>query len=124
MPYLGIFTGQLHTDQLFPYPDTLSADQLETLRLYVAPTDKMFLEEFDTSKYDEQAFVDPDMMERAKAQGAFGLQIPERHGGLGLNNTQYCRMTEIMGRYDLGFGIVLGAHQSIGLKGNQWVVVV
>lgn len=37
---------------------------------------------------------------------------------MGLNNTQYCRMTEIMGRHDLGFGIVLGAHQSIGLKGN------
>ena len=63
------------------------------------------------------------MMEMAKAQGAFGLQIPERYNGMGLNNTQYCRMTEIMGRYDLGFGIVLGAHQSIGLKGTRILLV-
>ena len=69
----GLFNGQLHTDQLFPYPDTLSADQLDTLRLYVEPTDKFFREEFNSAKYDEQAFVDPEMMEQAKRQGAFGL---------------------------------------------------
>ena len=70
---VGLFNGQLHTDQLFPYPDTLSADQLETLRLYVDPTDRFFKEEFNSAKYDEQAFVDPQIMDQAKRQGAFGL---------------------------------------------------
>jgi very long chain acyl-CoA dehydrogenase len=32
-------------------------------------------------------------------------------GGLGLNNTQYARIVEIVGGFDLGLGIVLGAHQ-------------
>jgi len=32
-------------------------------------------------------------------------------GGIGLNNTQYGRLVEIVGANDLGLGIVLGAHQ-------------
>jgi len=32
-------------------------------------------------------------------------------GGIGLNNTQYGRLVEIVGAHDLGLGIVLGAHQ-------------
>jgi len=48
--------------------------------------------------------------------GAFALQVPTEFGGLGLTNTQYTRMVEICGYYDLGVAITLGAHQSIGFK--------
>ena len=48
--------------------------------------------------------------------GAFGLQVPEELGGVGLTNTQYARLTEIVGGNDLGVGIFIGAHQSIGFK--------
>jgi very long chain acyl-CoA dehydrogenase len=50
--------------------------------------------------------------------GAFSLQVPQDLGGLGLSNTQYARMVEIVGAHDLAVGIVLGAHQSIGFKVN------
>lgn len=40
---------------------------------------------------------------------------------LGLTHTcsspQYARMVEVVGMHDLGVGIILGAHQSIGFKG-------
>ena len=49
--------------------------------------------------------------------GAFGLQVPTELGGVGLTNTQYARLTEIIGANDLGMGIFVGAHQSIGFKG-------
>lgn len=49
--------------------------------------------------------------------GAFGIQVPEELGGLGLSNTEYGRMCEIVGAHDLGVGITIGAHQSIGFKG-------
>jgi very long chain acyl-CoA dehydrogenase len=48
--------------------------------------------------------------------GAFGLQVPVELGGVGLTNTQYARLTEIVGGNDLGVGIFIGAHQSIGFK--------
>lgn len=44
------------------------------------------------------------------------FQVPPEYGGIGANNTQYARMGEIVGANDLGVGICLGAHQSIGFK--------
>jgi very long chain acyl-CoA dehydrogenase len=43
--------------------------------------------------------------------------VPEEFEGAGLNSTGYARMVEIVGEHDLGLGILLGAHQSIGYKG-------
>ena len=60
--------------------------------------------------------VEPHSLEGLWELGAFGLQVPQDLGGLGLNNTQYSRLVEIVGAHDLGVGITLGAHQSIGFK--------
>lgn len=60
--------------------------------------------------------VEPHSLEGLWELGAFGLQVPQDLGGLGLNNTQYARLVEIVGSHDLGVGITLGAHQSIGFK--------
>lgn len=38
-------------------------------------------------------------------------------GGMGANNTQYGRLCSIVGAHDLGVGICIGSHQSIGFKG-------
>ena len=50
-------------------------------------------------------------MQGLKDLGAFGLQVPTDYDGVGLNNTQYARLVEIVGSHDLGIGITLGAHQ-------------
>merc|ERR1712106_1267437 len=66
---------------------------------------------------DANERVHPDTVQGLKELGAFGLQVPEDLGGVGLTNTQYARLTEIVGANDLGVGIFIGAHQSIGFKG-------
>ena len=55
-------------------------------------------------------------MQGLKDLGAFGLQVPTELNGVGLNNTQYARLVEIVGSHDLGIGITLGAHQVIAIK--------
>ena len=35
-------------------------------------------------------------MDMMKDLGLFGLQVPEELEGIGLNNTQYARMTEVI----------------------------
>ena len=57
------------------------------------------------------------MMQGLKEMGAFGLQVAPELNGLGLSNTQYASLVEVVGGHDLGIGITLGAHQSIGYKG-------
>ena len=45
------------------------------------------------------------------------MSIPEEYGGYGFSASAYCRVTEEIGRTDASLGILVGAHQSIGLKG-------
>ena len=67
----------------------------------------------DASRNDREETVPPEIMAQLKDMGAFGLQVPTEYNGLGLNNTQYAKMVELVGGYDLGVGIMLGAHQVI-----------
>ncbi|KAG7258555.1 hypothetical protein CRUP_021066 [Coryphaenoides rupestris] len=53
----------------------------------------------------------------SKVEKKSAPRVPADLGGLGLTNTQYARLVEIVGMHDLAVGITLGAHQSIGFKG-------
>ncbi|XP_064639189.1 very long-chain specific acyl-CoA dehydrogenase, mitochondrial-like [Lineus longissimus] len=114
---MNLFRGQIQADQVFPFPEFLTDEQKETLEMLVDPTSKFFQEVNDAGKNDMLEKVEDQTMEGLKGLGAFGLQVPQSFGGVGLNNTQYARLVEIVGAHDLGVGITLGAHQSIGFKG-------
>lgn len=70
-------------------------------------------------KNDDSAQIDERTTKALWELGAFSIQVPQEYGGLGLSNTQYGRCVEIVGSHDLGVGITLGAHQSIGFKVMQ-----
>uniref|UniRef100_A0A665WS81 Very long-chain specific acyl-CoA dehydrogenase, mitochondrial n=1 Tax=Echeneis naucrates TaxID=173247 RepID=A0A665WS81_ECHNA len=114
---VNIFKGKIATSQVFPYPSVLNEEQEQFLRELVGPVSKFFEEVNDSAKNDVLEKVEDHTMEGLKEMGAFGLQVPADLGGLGLSNTQYARLVEIVGSHDLGVGITLGAHQSIGFKG-------
>uniref|UniRef100_A0A8C0E610 Very long-chain specific acyl-CoA dehydrogenase, mitochondrial n=1 Tax=Balaenoptera musculus TaxID=9771 RepID=A0A8C0E610_BALMU len=114
---VGMFKGQLTTDQVFPYPSVLNEDQTQFLKELVGPVSRFFEEVNDPAKNDMLEQVEETTMQGLKELGAFGLQVPSELGGVGLCNTQYARLVEIVGMHDLGLAIVLGAHQSIGFKG-------
>jgi very long chain acyl-CoA dehydrogenase len=114
---MNLFRGQLKLDEIFPYPTSLNEEQTETLQSLVDPTARFFEEQNDASANDLNEKVPDNVMQGLKDLGAFGLQVPTEYNGLGLTNTQYARLTEIVGHHDLGIGITMGAHQSIGFKG-------
>ncbi|XP_013880012.1 very long-chain specific acyl-CoA dehydrogenase, mitochondrial [Austrofundulus limnaeus] len=114
---VNMFKGQITTAQVFPFPKALNEEQEQFLRELVGPVSKFFQEVNDPAKNDSLEKVEDHTMEGLKEMGAFGLQVPADLGGLGLSNTQYARLVEIVGGEDLGVGITLGAHQSIGFKG-------
>ncbi|KAI4897050.1 hypothetical protein NFI96_011398 [Prochilodus magdalenae] len=114
---VNMFKGQISTSQVFPFPSVLNEEKSEFLRELVGPCSKFFDEVNDPAKNDALEMVEEHTMQGLKDLGAFGLQVPADLGGVGLNNTQYARLVEIVGMHDLGVGITLGAHQSIGFKG-------
>lgn len=54
------------------------------------------------AKNDELEKVEDKSIAACWELGAFALQVPQEFGGLGLNNTQYARMVEVIGKSDLG----------------------
>jgi len=113
----NMFRGIINPAQTFPYPKVLNEEQAENLAMLVPPTEQFMAEQNDAAWNDANETTHPDTTQGLKELGAFGLQVPEELGGVGLSNTQYARLTEIVGANDLGVGIFIGAHQSIGFKG-------
>ncbi|OBS80440.1 hypothetical protein A6R68_21340 [Neotoma lepida] len=85
---VGMFKGQLTTDQVFPYPSVLSEDQTQFLKELVGPVARFFEEVNDPAKNDSLEQVEETTLQGLKELGAFGLQVPSELGGLGLCNTQ------------------------------------
>jgi very long chain acyl-CoA dehydrogenase len=113
----SLFTGHMNPESCFPFPDVLSDEDRNLLPMVVDSCEKFFQEKNDSLANDLNKTVPDEVMEGLKELGAFGLQVPTTYGGVGLKNTAYARLTEVVGKYDLAVGIVMGAHQSIGFKG-------
>merc|ERR1712029_1251631 len=113
----NMFRGLIISEQAFPFPKVLDEEQAENLAMLVPPTEQFMTEVNDAAWNDTNETVHPDTVQGLRELGAFGLQVPEDLGGVGLTNTQYARLSEIIGANDLGLGIFIGAHQSIGFKG-------
>ncbi|XP_037957861.1 very long-chain specific acyl-CoA dehydrogenase, mitochondrial [Teleopsis dalmanni] len=113
----NIFRGNLVSTQVFPYPDVLTIEQKELTASLINPFEKFFSDVNNAAVNDANSQIEENTLEKLWELGAFGIQVPNDYGGLGLNNTQYARLCEIVGANDLGLGITIGAHQSIGFKG-------
>ncbi|NXW83438.1 ACAD9 dehydrogenase, partial [Alopecoenas beccarii] len=110
-----LFLGSLRKEEVFPYPE-ISNEELEEINQFVGPIEKFFNEEVDSKKIDRDAKIPPETLKGLKDLGLFGMQIPEEYGGLGLSNTMYARLGEIISS-DASITVTLAAHQAIGLKG-------
>merc|ERR1719432_602584 len=113
----NIFRGLIEPTQVFPFPVALDEEQRENLEMLVPIAERVMTEQNDPLMNDQMETVPEDTINALRELGAFGLQVPVELDGVGLTNTQYARLTEVVGGNDLGVGIFIGAHQSIGFKG-------
>uniref|UniRef100_A0A667ZVP2 Complex I assembly factor ACAD9, mitochondrial n=1 Tax=Myripristis murdjan TaxID=586833 RepID=A0A667ZVP2_9TELE len=112
---LHFFHLLLFQAEVFPYPE-IGNEELEEINQFVAPVEKFFNEDVDSKKIDHEAKIPPETLDGLKQLGLFGIQVPEEYGGLGLSNTMYARLGEIIS-LDGSIAVTLAAHQAIGLKG-------
>jgi len=113
----NVFRGLIEPTQVFPYPIALDEEQRENLEMLVPIAERVMSEQNDPLLNDQLETVPEETTQALRELGAFGLQVPVELDGVGLTNTQYARLTEVVGGNDLGVGIFIGAHQSIGFKG-------
>ena len=112
----SLFLGEIHEDVVFPYPKPDEAEQ-QKIRELVASVRELAEEKIDPRAMEEERWVPDKLIAELGERGMCGLYVPEKYGGQGLSQTGYCRVFEEFAQIDPTLSVVLGVHQSIGMKG-------
>ena len=72
---------------------------------------------YDPRQVEEDRWIGDDTIRELGERGLLGLYVPEEYGGQGLSQTGYCRVSEAFAQVDPTLSVILGVHQSIGMKG-------
>ncbi len=112
----SLFAGAIPEDTVFPFPEIEAAER-ETVSAFLDSFRSFARDHVDSARIEREERVAPEVIRGLAELGAFGMTIPEAYGGYGFSASAYCRVTEEIGGTDASLGILIGGHQSIGLKG-------
>ena len=115
-PVKLLFSGYVAEEAVFPYPEA-SSDERETVSTFLESFRAFARDRIDSARIDREHRIPEEVVRGLAEMGAFGMSIPEAYGGYGFSSSSYCRVTEEIGATDASVGILVGGHQSIGLKG-------
>ena len=111
----GLFFGRFDTDLAFPYPILPVAEQAK-LDSYVGTVRNFLATQVDPYTIDKESHVPQSVIDGLFDLGVMSMSIPREYGGLGFSQHAYCRAMEEVGAVDASLGVLVNAHQSIGLK--------
>jgi acyl-CoA dehydrogenase family protein 9 len=114
----SLFLGDIHEDIVFPFPRPRDEER-ERIRELISSLRDCAEEHYDWRKAEEERWVGDGFIRELGDRGILGLYVPTEYGGQGLSQTGYCRVFENVAQIDPTLSVVLGVHQSIGLKGIQ-----
>jgi acyl-CoA dehydrogenase family protein 9 len=109
----GLFLGEIHEELVFPFPKPGDEEQDKIRALCQAVRDIPY----DEREVEEKRWVGDKTIKEFAERGLLGLYVPEEYGGQGLSQTGYCRVSEEFAQVDATLSVVMGVHQSIGMKG-------
>ncbi len=72
---------------------------------------------YPPSYLEQQGTIPAELMEELKKMSFFGLNLPEKYGGVGLSLRQYLQVVAEIAGKDLALVLISLAHLSIGCKG-------
>jgi alkylation response protein AidB-like acyl-CoA dehydrogenase len=112
----SLFLGEIHEELVFPFPMPSDEEQ-EKVRGLITGLREFAAEHYDARKFEDEGWVPDAVIAGLGERGMCGLYVPEEYGGQGLSQTGYCRVSEVFGQIDGTLAVVMGVHQSIGMKG-------
>jgi acyl-CoA dehydrogenase family protein 9 len=112
----GLFVGELLQELATPYP-AMAVDETRKVAGLVGAMDDIAAASYDVDRVERDRWVCDEVLAEMGEAGLLGLYVPEELGGQGLSQTGYCRVSEEFGRVDATLAVVMGVHQSIGMKG-------
>jgi alkylation response protein AidB-like acyl-CoA dehydrogenase len=109
-----LFLGNLRMDLIHPIPDP-DPEVRERGEAFMRDMEEFLKNEVDGLQIEKDGKIPDHVMEGLRQRKAFAMKIPQEYGGLGLSQTMYGRAIALMGSYSSAIGVLLSAHQSIGV---------
>ncbi|REE96351.1 acyl-CoA dehydrogenase family protein [Thermomonospora umbrina] len=116
LPSFGkhLFMGELRLDLVHPHPRPTPEDA-ERGEAFLARLREFCEERIDPQRIEREARIPDEVVAGLRDIGALGMKIPEKYGGLGLNQLHYGRALMLAASVSPAIGALLSAHQSIGV---------
>ncbi len=111
----ALFSGLILEDLVFPFPK-MDKEEKENMALIRESFEKFAADKIDSHKIDEDAEIPQEVIDGLKELGFFGLNTSEMFDGFGLSATGWTKALEFVCHADPSVSLLLGAHQSIGIK--------
>ena len=112
----SLFLGEIHEEIVFPFPKP-DGDEQEKIRGLCTAMRDVAAEMIDPREVEEKRWIGDATIQAMGEAGLMGLYVPESYGGQGLTQTGYCRVSEVFAQVDPVLSVIMGVHQSIGMKG-------
>jgi len=71
---------------------------------------------YDPMRVEEERWIGDEVIRALGERGLLGLYVSPQYGGQGLSQTGYCRVMQEFALFDGTLSVVMGVHQSIGMK--------
>ena len=111
----SLFFGRLKLDSVMPYPKQ-DVDEAKRTDELIAKVDAFLKSDVDAPKIDAEERIPQSVIDGLARLGVLGMTVPKEFGGGGFTHTAYCRVLERVAAHCASTGVLVGAHQSIGLK--------
>ncbi|HEX4792809.1 MAG TPA: acyl-CoA dehydrogenase family protein [Humisphaera sp.] len=111
----SLFFGRLKLSEVMPYPqpDAAQTAQVDSL---LAKLNPFLKEHVDPDRIDAEERIPQNVIDGLAKIGVLGMTVPTEFGGGGFSHSAYCRVLENVSRHCASTAVLIGAHQSIGLK--------
>jgi len=111
----SLFFGRLKLADVMPYPSQ-DPDEIARTNELIAKVEPFLKEYVDADRIDAEERIPQGTIDGLGRLGVLGMTVPAEFGGGGFSHTSYCRVLERISRHCASTAVLVGAHQSIGLK--------
>ena len=117
----ALYFGHFLSGKMLPYPDICADTQGNAL---LQELGQFCDEKIDPVEIDRTSRIPDEVIEGLGQMRILGACLPKSTGGLGLSQTQYCRLVERLAGHCGSTSLFVNAHHSIGpraivLFGNE-----
>ncbi|MER6784967.1 acyl-CoA dehydrogenase family protein [Streptomyces sp. NPDC000658] len=109
-----LFLGRFRLDLVHPHP-VPSDEAVRRGEAFLAKLRDFCETQVDAARIEREARIPDEVVRGLKELGALGMKIDPKYGGLGLTQVYYNKALALVGSASPAIGVLLSAHQSIGV---------